>query len=135
MRQLYNQVPQTAWVSSSWSWSQLGDKMPAWGPAADRGLWALSDPRLSNPAKMRKKCYYGQKNLGSICSSLFPSSTHLSHTTSINPFQNKVWGIYFQRSVFVRSLKSSLLLTMFLHVYVLWVYNILPILNTIYLLI
>ena len=23
-------MPQTAWVSSSWSWSQSGDKMPAW---------------------------------------------------------------------------------------------------------
>ena len=33
MRQLYNQVPQMAWVSSSWSWSQLGDKMPAWESA------------------------------------------------------------------------------------------------------
>ena len=31
--QLYNQVPQTAWVSSSWSWSQLGDRMPAWESA------------------------------------------------------------------------------------------------------
>ena len=39
---------QTAWVS----WSQLETR---WEPAADRGLWALSDPRLSNPAKMRKK--------------------------------------------------------------------------------
>ena len=38
--------------------------MPNWEPAADRGLWALSVPRLSNPAKMRKKCCYGQKNLG-----------------------------------------------------------------------
>ena len=26
-----------------------------WEPAAERGLWTLSDPRLSNPAKMRKK--------------------------------------------------------------------------------
>ena len=33
VRQLYSQVPQTAWISSSWSWSQLGDKMPAWEPA------------------------------------------------------------------------------------------------------
>ena len=27
-------MPQTAWVSSSWSWSQLGDKMPAWESAS-----------------------------------------------------------------------------------------------------
>ena len=29
--------------------------MPNREPAADRGLWTLSDPQLSNPAKMRKK--------------------------------------------------------------------------------
>ena len=61
--------------------------------------WALSDPRLSNPAKMRKKSCYGQKNFGSICSSLSPSPTHLSHTTNINPFENKVWEIYFYTEV------------------------------------
>ena len=32
---------------------------------------------------MRKKCCYGQKNLGSICSSLSPSPSHLSHTRNI----------------------------------------------------
>ena len=34
----------------------VGERMPAWEPAADRGLWVLSDPRLSNPAK----CCYGR---------------------------------------------------------------------------
>ena len=33
VRQLHNQVPQTAWGNSSWSWSQLGDKMPVWESA------------------------------------------------------------------------------------------------------
>ena len=45
--------------------------------------WAFSDPRLSSPARMRKKCCYGQKNLGSICSSLSPSPIHLSHRRNI----------------------------------------------------
>ena len=56
--------------------------------------WALSDPRLSSPARMRQKCCYGQKNFGSICGSLSPSPTHLSHTRNINPFENKVWEVY-----------------------------------------
>ena len=43
---------------------------------------ALSDPQLSNPAKMRKKCCYGQKNFGSICSSLSPSHTQPTSTLS-----------------------------------------------------
>ncbi len=66
-----------------------------------------SDPQLSSPARMQKKCNYGQKNLGSICSSLSPSPTNFSHTTNINPFKNKVWEIYFYKEVcsFVRSLK------------------------------
>ena len=70
--------------------------------------------KLSSPARMRKKCCYGQKNLGSICSSLSPSPTHLSHTTNINPLENKVWELYFYKEVcsFVHW-SSSLLLTMF----------------------
>ena len=32
---------------------------------------------------MQMKCCYGQKNLGSICSILSPSPTHLSHTRNI----------------------------------------------------
>ena len=62
---------------SRWAWynnitrcsgrfESVGGKMPTWQPAADRGLWALSDAGLSNPAKMRKKCCYCQKNIGSI---------------------------------------------------------------------
>ena len=77
IRQLYNQVLQMAWVSSSWS--QLGDKMLAWDPAADRGLWALSDPWFSNPAKMRKKCCYGQKNFGQYVA-VCPRLQLTSHT-------------------------------------------------------
>ena len=53
----------------------------------------------ATPAKMRKKCCYGQKNFGSICSSLSPFPTHLSHTTNINPFENKVWEIYLYKKV------------------------------------
>ena len=77
---------------------------------ADRGLWAFNDPRLS-----------GQKNLGSICSSLSPSPTHLSHTTNINPFENKVWERYFYKEEYsFVHWTSSLCLIMFplLFVYV-----------------
>ena len=46
VRQLYNQVPQTAWVSSSWSWSQLGDKMPAWESACRLGACGPQRPMV-----------------------------------------------------------------------------------------
>ena len=53
VKQLYNQVPQTAWVS----WSQLvgvsccwssSCSSRQWEPAPDRGLAAISDLRLSS---------------------------------------------------------------------------------------
>ena len=57
--------------------------MPAkWDPATDRGLWAPSDPRLRNQAKMRKKCCYVWRRTWGQYSSLTPSQAHLSHTTS-----------------------------------------------------
>ena len=75
--------------------------MPASEPAPDRGLWALSDPRLSKPAKMRNKCCYGQKNFGSICSCLSPSPTHLSHTTIT------FWRIKCERYIFIKKCVRS----------------------------
>ena len=69
----------------------------SWGQDASER--SLSDARLSSPARMRKKCCYGQKNLGSLYSSLSPSPAHLSHTTNINPFENKAWEIYFYKEV------------------------------------
>ena len=79
----------------------VGDKIPKWEPAADRGLWALSDPRLSNPSQDEKEVLLWSEELRSICSSLSPSPTHLSHTTNINPFKNKVWDIYFYKVVWL----------------------------------
>ena len=78
----------------------VGDKMPNWEPAADRGIWALSDPRLSSPSRMRNKCCYGQKNLGSICSSLSSSPTHLTHTTNITLSRIKCERLYFYKEVY-----------------------------------
>ena len=93
----------------------------SWGQDASviangrRRTWALSDPRLSSPARMRKKCCYGQKNFGSICSSL--SRLQLtSHTTNI---RIKCERLYFYKEVcsFIHW-SSSLLLTMFPHIYI-----------------
>ena len=81
---------QTAWVS--WSWSQFETRSRiesqrqtgGFGPSVTHG-WAT-------PAKMRKKYCYGQKNVGQfVC----PCLQLTSHTININPFENKVWEIYF----------------------------------------
>ena len=78
VKQLYNQVPPTAWVDSVRGAVPVGDKMPEWEPAPDR--W------LEQPSRMREKYCYGQRNLGSMCGSLSLSPTHLPHITTINPF-------------------------------------------------
>ena len=94
VKQLYNQVPQTVWVSWSSSCSSR-----QWEPAPDRGL-RPSGPLLSSPGEWgRKKCCYSQWNLGSICFSLSPSPSHLSHITNISPFENKVWEVHFSKEV------------------------------------
>ena len=108
VKQLYNRVPRTAWVS----WSQLVGVSCSWSsscssrqwePAPDRELAALSDPRLSGPAEWGRGAAIIQRNLGSICCSLFPSQTHLSHIILSqpfrNPFENKVWEVYFSKEV------------------------------------
>ena len=104
-------------VSSSCSWSQLGRRCRS-ESQQQRGLWVLSDPRLSSPARMRKKCCYGQKNFGSVCSSLSPSLTHLSHTRNINPFENKVWEIYIFIKKCVRSFMEVVVIVDYVSAYI-----------------
>ena len=62
------------------------------GPSVTHG-WATS-------AKMRKKCCYGQKNLGQY-SSLSPSPTHLSHTRNITLSKIKCERLYFYNEVYL----------------------------------
>ena len=71
-------------VSSSRSWTQDAHGVRT---SSRQRAWALSDPRLSSPTRMWKKCCYGQRNLGSICGSLSPSPTNLSYTRNINRFE------------------------------------------------
>ena len=62
------------------------------GPSVTHG-WAT-------PAKMRrKKCCYGQKNLGQY-SSMSPSPAHPSHTTTITLSRIKCERLYFYKEVY-----------------------------------
>ena len=94
VKQLYKQVPQTAWVSwssrqaeFSSSSSYSSSSSHSWGQnaGARQMAWVLRTP-VERPSRMRKKCCNCQRNLGSISVSLSPSPTHLSHITNINPF-------------------------------------------------
>ena len=79
----------------------VGDRMPKReNQLAYWGLWALSDPRLSNPkprwernAAMVKRRTWGQY------SSLSPSPAHLSHTTAITLLRIKCERLYSYKEV------------------------------------
>ena len=132
VKQLYNQVPQTAWVSqfeevsSRRSWRLDAREVRT---SSRQRAWVPCDPRLSSPARMLKKCCYGQRTLGSICGSLSPSPTHLSHIININPFATlsriKCESYIFLKKCFRSFIGVVIMLTMFPHVLWLWlwVYN------------
>ena len=116
IKQKYNQDTDGL---SQFELESVGDKMPNWEPAADRGLWALNDPLLRNPAKMKKKCCYGQKNLGqfvAVCLRLQLTS-HTQETSTLSRIKR-------ERYVFTKKCVHSfievciLCLIMFLLVYV-----------------
>ena len=89
--------------------TSVGDKMSNWESAVEPPL-----PRWGWSAAMVTRRTLDQNN------SMSPSPAHLSRTTNINPFENKVWEIYFYKEVcsFVHW-SSSLLLTMFPFIFVL----------------
>ena len=83
-------------VSCSWS---LSCSSRLWEPAPDRGLAALSDPRLSSPAEWERSAAMVRGTWGqyvAVCSRLQLTS----HTQPFrNPFKNKVWEVYFSKEV------------------------------------
>ena len=77
------------------------------------------DASVSSPARTRKKSDYGQKNFGSICSSLTPSPTHLSHTRNITLSRIKCGRYIFIKKCICSFIGVRILcLSMFPHVYV-----------------
>ena len=56
-------------------------------------------PTVEQTCQNAKEVPLWSEKLWFICSSLSPSPTHLSHTTNINPFENKVWEVYFYKEV------------------------------------
>ena len=124
-------MPQTVWVSwssrqadfsSSSSCSHISSSSRSWGQDAEvRASSRQRDRALrtpfEQPIRMRKKCCYSQRNLGSICCRLSSSPTYLSRITNINPFVT-LSRINCEKCIFLKKcVRSSLLLIMFPHVY------------------
>ena len=107
-KQLYNQVPQTAWVS----WSQLQLEFELQFEAVRTRFrqrsWALRTT-VEQPSRMRKKCCYSQRNLGSICCSRFRLQL-TSHTQPIrNPFTT-LSRIKCERYIFLKNCVRSFII-------------------------
>ena len=86
--------------------SSVGDRMPKWEPAVDRGLWALSYPRLSNPSQERSAAMVERRTWVNIAvrPCLHSFLTHNKH----HLFENKVWEIYIKKCI--RSLLKSFII-------------------------
>ena len=66
----------------------VGVKMPEWEPAPDGGL-VPSGPTVEQPIRMRKKCCYGQRNLGvNMWQSVSVSNSPPTHN-QLQPFRIK----------------------------------------------
>ena len=118
VRQLYNQVPQTAWGSQSVRVAvPVGDKVPAWEPAPDRGLgpsvthsWA-AQPECERCAAMVRRTL-GQ--YVAVC----PRLQLTPHTQETSTLSNKVREVYFYKVCSFVHWRLSLLLTMSPRIYV-----------------
>ena len=95
-KQLYNQVPQMVWVSWNSSCSSR-----QWKPAPDRGI-GLSGPRLSSPAEWGRSAAIVRGTWSqyvAVCSVSNSPLTHNQYQPFRNPFENKVWEVYFSKEL------------------------------------
>ena len=105
--------------------------MPKWEPAPDRGLLALSDPRLSNPSQDQKEVLLWSRRRTWVNIAVRPC-LHSFHTHNKHHlFENKVWEIYIFIKKCIRSLLKSFITGWLFSAYificiraiVLWLYN------------
>ena len=113
-------MPQTAWVSSSWSWSQFGDRMPAWESAcrlrACDPQWATVEqpqPRWGRSAALVRRTL-GQ--YVTVCPRLQLTS-HTQPTSTLSRIKSERYIFYKEVCSFVHW-SSSLLFTIFLFIFV-----------------
>ena len=112
IKQLYNRVPQTAWVS----WSQLVGVLVAVRSSENQlqteGL-GPQDPSWAAQQNEEEVLLWPEE-LGVNMLLSVPSPTHPSHTTLSQPFRIKCERYIFLKKCF----RLSLLLIMFPHVYI-----------------
>ena len=105
VKQLYNPVPQTVW--GSWSQLQLEfeSQFEAVRTSSRQRACSPQWPLVEQPSRMRKKCSYSQRNLGSIYCSLF----RLQLTSHTQPFRN-LSRIECERYIFLKKCLRSFII-------------------------
>ena len=106
---------QTAWVS----WGQDAEVRASGRQRALGPQWPMVEP---TPAKMRKKYCYGQKNFGSICSSLSPSPTPPSHTQPTPTLSRIKCERYIFIKKCVRSFIEVVIIVDYVSAYIMYMY-------------
>ena len=89
---------QTAWIS----WSQLVTRYRSESQRQTEGFGSLVTQGWASPAKMRKKCCYGQKNLGQYVA-VCPRLQLTSHTQPTSTLS----GIKCERYIFIKKCVRS----------------------------
>ena len=128
VKQLYNRVPQTVWVS--WSQLQLEFELQfeAVRTSSRQRACGSQWPPVEHPSRMRKKCCYSQRNLGSICCSPFC----LQLTSHTQPFSNPfatLLRIKCGRYIFLKNCVRSFIIVDYVSAYICirivvsWLYN------------
>ena len=115
----------TAWCS--WSWSQLGTRYPSESQQQTEGFGPSVTHSWATPAKMRKKCCSGQKNLGPYLA-VWPRLQLTSHTQPTSTLSWIKCEIYVFIKKCVRSFIEVVIMFdyvphILVFVYVLWVYD------------
>ena len=102
--------------------SQLETRCRSESQRQTEGFGLSVTPGWETPAKMRKKCCYGQKNLGKY-SSLSLSPAHLSHITNITLSRIKCERFIFKKKC-IRSFNEVRHYVWLCSAYIcMWVYN------------
>ena len=116
VKKLYNPVPQIVRVS----WSQLvGIRVAVWGSENQLPAEGLGpqNPRLSNPAEWERSAAKDRGTGGQYIAVCSISNSPLIHNPFATP--SRPFRIKGERYIFLKKcVRSSLLLIMFLHVYV-----------------
>ena len=115
VKQRYNQVPETAWVSQfRLEFESVGDRMPAeWELAPDKGLGPSETHGRAAQPEWERSTAMVRRTWGQYVA-VYPRLQLTSHT---QPTENKVWELYFYKKC-VRSFIEVVIIVDYVSAYI-----------------